>query len=127
MLGGLEETLDAAETPGDVVDGMTASASSYTGTDPMSLLAIEACLAAGRDEQLRERITEVLTASRKRVGQRLRALGVVDADETAAVLLAAVDGLLLHRVLDPDPADSAAVLRRLVIPYETSNESPEEN
>jgi hypothetical protein len=40
--------------------------------------------------------------------------GVPDADATAAVLVAAIDGLLLHRALSPAPAATAAVLRRLV-------------
>lgn len=112
----LDGLLDTADSATELVDAMLASADSYTGADSMSLLFIEAYLAATRDEQLRDEIARVVEESRASLGRRLAARGVPDADETAAVLLAALDGLLLHRGLGigPDAKAAAAVLHRLV-------------
>lgn len=108
--------LDSATTPADAVDAMFASVDRYTGADPLSLLFIEAYLAATRDEQLREQIAGVVDGFRTRFGRWLGERGVAAPDETAAVLIAAVDGLLLHRGLGagPDVGPAVAVLRRLV-------------
>ena len=53
---------------------------------------------------------------RERFARRLAAAGVSSADDTAAVLVAALDGLMLHRGLGAGPAagDAAAILYRLV-------------
>jgi hypothetical protein len=53
---------------------------------------------------------------RERFARRLAASGVSSADDTAAVLVAARDGLMLHRGLGAGPAagDAAAILYRLV-------------
>lgn len=82
----------------------------------MSLLSIEAYLAATRDEQLREQIADLAVRFRQRFGRWLDERGVPTPEETAAVLVAEVDGLLLHRGLgaDPDAGPMMAVLRRLV-------------
>ncbi|MFJ7216111.1 TetR/AcrR family transcriptional regulator [Amycolatopsis sp. NPDC098790] len=115
VAGEVEPVLERARTPGEVVDALAGSVERYTGADPASLLFVEAYLAATRDEALRRGIAEILDGLRTRLGARFRALGVPDADATAAVLVATVDGLLLHRPLSPAPAP-AAVLRRLVRP-----------
>jgi AcrR family transcriptional regulator len=116
VVGGIDEVLDAAETPAAAVDALVASVTRYTGSDPMSLLAVEACLAATRDERLRDQIAGVLADSRHRVGRWLADHEVPEPETTAAMLLAAVDGLLLHRSLaaGPGPAATATVLRRLL-------------
>ena len=114
--GAFESMLETVATPTEAVDAMLASVGGYTGTDPMSLLFIEAYLAATRDDELRRGIAEIMTGLRAKVATWLDAHGVVDGEGTAAVLVAMVDGLLLHRALAPDavPATTAAVLRRLV-------------
>jgi len=116
VLAELDAFLDTAATPAEAVDTMLASVDRYTGTDPMSLAAVEAYLAATRDERLRAQIGEVLEEFRRRFGRWLGERGVPAPDETAVVLVAALDGLLLHRGLStgPDPGATAAVLRRLV-------------
>lgn len=116
VLAELDAILDIARNPAEVVEAMLASAKAYTGADPMSLLATEAYLAAHRDEQLCEQIASVVERFRQRFGRWLAEHGVAAPDETAAVLLAAVDGLLLHRGLGagPDAGPTAAVLRKLV-------------
>ncbi|MEU8638502.1 TetR/AcrR family transcriptional regulator [Amycolatopsis sp. NPDC048633] len=114
VAGEFEPMLEQARTPEEAVDAVAGAVERYTGTDPMSLLVIEASLAATRDEALRRGIAEVLDGLRTRLGGWFRDHGVPDPDATAAVLAATVDGLLLHRALSPAPATSAAVLRRLV-------------
>lgn len=115
-VGELQSVLDAARAPGDALDSLLVSVEQYTGLDPMSLLFTEAYLAATRDEQLREAMTEVLIGFRQQLGRWLGERGVPAPDATATVVMAAVDGLLLHRALTPGQAPSpvAAVLRRLV-------------
>jgi AcrR family transcriptional regulator len=112
---GFEPLVAAAGTAAELVDATVAAVAQYTGTDPMSLLFVEAYLAATRDDGLRAGIARVLADLRAALADRLRQLGVAEAEGTAAVLAAAVDGLLLHRAVDPDLApDVAGVLRRLV-------------
>jgi AcrR family transcriptional regulator len=88
----------------------------YTGTDPLSLLLVEAYLAATRDEGLRAGLGAVIGALRRELAGFLGTHGVPDPDTTALVLAAAIDGVLLHRALLPGPsgAEVATVLRRLV-------------
>ncbi|CAL99647.1 TetR/AcrR family transcriptional regulator [Saccharopolyspora erythraea] len=116
MLADVDAFLSAAATPADAVDAMLESVDRYTGADPMSLLFVEACLAATRDEQLRGEIGAVVEEFRQRVGRWLGEHGVSAPAETAAALIAVVDGLLLHRGLGvgPDTGSAARVLRRLV-------------
>jgi AcrR family transcriptional regulator len=112
----LDAELDATKSAPELVDAMVAFADRYTGADPMSLLFVEAYLAATRDERLRDDIARTLEELRSSLRRRLANRGVPDADDTAAVLLAAFDGVLLHQGLGagPDTAAAAAVLRRLV-------------
>lgn len=116
VLAETEAFLETARTPAGAVDAMLASVQRYTGSDPLSLLSVEAYLAAGRDERLRDQIADVVEGFRQRFGRWLGERGVPAPEQTAAVLLAAVDGLLLHRGLGagPDIEAVAGVLRRLV-------------
>lgn len=116
VLADVDAFLDTARTPADAVDAMFASVDRYTGADPMSLLSVEAYLAASRDERLRERISGVVGEFRQRLAHWLGERDVAAPGETATVLVAAFDGLLLHRGLglDPEAGPTAEVLRRLV-------------
>lgn len=116
VVGELDTFLDGAVAAGDLVEAMLASVASYSGTDPTSMLFIEAYLAATRDEVLREQIADALRGLRVDVARRLADRGVADPDVTAAVLLAALDGVLLHRGLGGgmDGEAAAIILRRLV-------------
>jgi hypothetical protein len=73
-------------------------------------------LAATRDEELRQAIAHLIEGFRQRLGGWMDRQGVPAANETAAVVLAAVDGRLLHRGLGAaaDRELVATVLRRLV-------------
>ncbi|MGY4712092.1 TetR/AcrR family transcriptional regulator [Mycolicibacterium sp. CBM1] len=112
----LDTFLDGADAAGDLVEAMVASVASYSGADPASMLFIEAYLAATRDEVLREQIADVLRGLRVNLARRLADRGVADPDGTAAVLLAALDGVLLHRGLGSGMGGEAVAitLRRLV-------------
>ncbi|EMD26375.1 TetR/AcrR family transcriptional regulator [Amycolatopsis azurea] len=116
VAGAFEPALETVETPAEAVDALLASVGEYSGTDPMSLLFAEAYLAATRDDTLRQGIRELLADLRARFGAWLSRRGVADAEGTAAVLFATVDGLLLHRALEPESGREvpSAVLRRLV-------------
>lgn len=119
MRGVLDEAsavLDAAGSPGAIVEALVGAVDQYSGADPMSLLFVEAYLASTRDDELRRQIAAVLAGLRTRLAARLSERGVYDAETTAAVLAAAIDGVLLHRGLGAglEAAPSARVLRRLV-------------
>lgn len=84
------------------VEWLLGELSRYTGTDPASLLLVEMYLAAARLPELRDRLHEIVAGSRAKVAAWLRDRGHAgDADAVAAVLVAVVDGLMLHRGLDP--------------------------
>ena len=114
MLADTDEVFGSAETPAEAVDAMVASVEQYDGTDPMSLLFVEAYLAATRDERLREQLAAMVADFRGRLEDWLRIRQVPEPAATAAVLAAAVDGLLLHRALGSRNDGTALVLRRLV-------------
>ncbi|OJF16028.1 TetR/AcrR family transcriptional regulator [Couchioplanes caeruleus] len=86
------------------------------GTDAVSVLFVETYLAAARDEALQSALGEVIAEFRRQLADRLAAHAVPDPAATAAVLAAAVDGVILHRTLLPGPDGStvATVLRRLL-------------
>ena len=99
------------------VEWLLGELSRYTGTDPASLLLVEMYLAAARLPELRDLLHEMIADCRARIASWLRDRGHAgDAEATAAVLLAAVDGLVLHRGLDPglDLAALAGPLRAMV-------------
>ncbi|MEJ3653505.1 TetR family transcriptional regulator [Actinomycetes bacterium KLBMP 9759] len=114
MLGELAPLLRTTSSPAESIDALLAGLDGYTGTDPMSLLFTEAYLAATRDDRLRTAMLEVIDEFRERFADRLRADGVVEPDATAAVVMATLDGLVLHRALAPEQRPVGAVLRRLV-------------
>lgn len=88
----------------------------YSGTDPMSLLITETYLAATRDAELRAELAEVVAGVRDRFADWLASRGQPDPAETASVLVAALDGIMLHRLLNPDLTAAAAnkVLSRVL-------------
>lgn len=95
---------------------MLGSLDAYSGSDPPSLLFTETCLAATRDEALRIELIALVDEFRRKLAQWLSKNGAKTSQDTAAVLAAAIDGVMLHRVLNPELTSSAVapVLRRLV-------------
>ncbi|WP_337062007.1 TetR/AcrR family transcriptional regulator [Kineococcus sp. G2] len=102
----------------DVAAALLGVLDAHDGTDPVSVLLLEAYLAATRDEELRRALGDVVVDLRGLVAARLTAHAAPEADATAAVLVAAVDGLLLHRALTPGPGagELTAAVRRLLGP-----------
>lgn len=91
------------------VDWLLRELSRYSGTDPASLLLAEMFLAAGRQPGLHGELAALVGDFRARVAGWLREQGYdADAEAAATVLAALIDGLILHRVLDPG-LDLAAV------------------
>lgn len=110
----LEALFDTAETADGLVDALLAGVDSFAGQEATSLLLVEAYLAATRDDALREAIESTLSATRRRLAHRLADSGVADAEATATVLLATLDGLVLYHGLGVTPGGPAGVLKRLV-------------
>ncbi len=116
VLAAADEVMVQATTPAEVVDLLIGSVDDFSGADPMSLLFVEAYLASTRDERLRGELVVVVDELRARLAGRLAERGVPQPEETAAVLAASIDGILLHRGLGAGPSAAvvANVLRRLV-------------
>jgi AcrR family transcriptional regulator len=75
---------------------------SYSGTDPESLLLLEAFLASTRNDRLRAELNALLADFRSGVVTWLAVSDHPDPAEAAVVLAAAVDGLMLHRAVDKE-------------------------
>ena len=116
LLSGIESMLDDARSLDRGVEMMLGSLDAYTGSDRTSLLFTETYLAAIRDEPLRIELIAVVDEFRRKVSRWLGEHGARTPADTAAVLAAAIDGVMLHRALDPQLTSSsvAPVLRRLV-------------
>ncbi|MDA2806739.1 TetR/AcrR family transcriptional regulator [Nocardiopsis suaedae] len=116
VVDGAAHGLSQARTAAQALELMLADLDRYPGDDPASRLVSEAMLASGRDEGLRTAMAGLLERFRARLGDRLAAQGVPDPRGTAAVLAAALDGMMLHRSLDPELTSTAVapVLGRLL-------------
>ncbi|WP_409463103.1 TetR/AcrR family transcriptional regulator [Amycolatopsis sp. GA6-003] len=116
VLESVGPSLAATQNPADLVTALFRSVEPYTGVDPLSVLFVEAYLAARRDDELRDQIGGLLLAFRAQLSRWLAERGVPEPDATTEVLVATIDGLLLHRGLAPggDPAAVNTVLRGLV-------------
>ncbi|MQA24505.1 MAG: TetR family transcriptional regulator [Micromonosporaceae bacterium] len=115
-LSGTEAALAPAPDLDAGLELLLASLDGYSGADPTSLLFIETYLAATRDQALGDELAELLYEFRSRLASWLRQHGAGDPEQTAAVLAAAVDGVMLHRALDPGltSATVSPALRRLL-------------
>lgn len=124
LTGMVDEVVTLLEAAEDVPAGIDALlgtaagyADDYAADEPASRLTAEAFLAATRVPRLRAALAETLTQARARLADWLRARGYQgDAEAVATVLAAALDGLILHRAVDPatDLAAAARALRALV-------------
>ncbi|MQM28083.1 TetR/AcrR family transcriptional regulator [Glycomyces albidus] len=118
MLEQAAELVAAAPSPGDAVEALLADIDRFTGTDPTSLLFVEAYLAATRDDLLRDQMHELVTDFRAALTAALARTGHPAPEAAATVLMAVVDGVLLHKGLDPQlsAGSLAPLLRRLADP-----------
>jgi AcrR family transcriptional regulator len=113
---GMDTLLEAAHGPRELIAMLLGVLDEYTGQDAMSTAFLETYLAATRDPALHADVAVIITGFRDRMAGWLAGHGVADPEAVATVLGAAVDGLVLHRGLDPRLGTSsvAAVLARLV-------------
>lgn len=104
------------------------AAGSYTPEDTTTLVFTETMLAATRHERLRGELAGVLRECREILARWLRDQGAADdASASAAVLLAAFDGLVLHRIIDEQARvlPVGGPLRRIAaLPADPSPTSP---
>lgn len=96
-----EPMLARARTPAELVELSVGSLDSFTGDDPVSVLFVETYLAATRDQELRDAVAAVLADFREQFAGWFTAHGVAAPEATAAVLAAAIDGLVMQRALNP--------------------------
>ncbi len=117
LLSAAESSFEDAQTVNAGMDMLLGSLDAYTGRDTTSLLLTEAYLAATRDETLRVELVALLEEFRHTLARWLGERGANAPHDTASVLAAAIDGVMLHRALDPELTLStvAPVLRRIVI------------
>jgi AcrR family transcriptional regulator len=100
----------------EVLGSLLASLDDFDGTDPTSLLFVEAYLAATRDPELRAELSRMLDDARAALAAWLDAQETPAPAATAAVLVATLDGVMLHRALRPTmtAGEVAPVLHRLL-------------
>jgi AcrR family transcriptional regulator len=112
----LGPVLAGASSAEEALEVLLGALDAYDGTDPVSLLFVEAYLAATRDDELRAALAGLIQAFRDQLADRLVERHVADPAATAAVLTAAIDGVMLHRAFAADltAARVGPVLRRLI-------------
>ncbi|MFC8797168.1 TetR/AcrR family transcriptional regulator [Promicromonospora sp. NPDC057138] len=118
MSGMLDETaglLTEAASPADGVEALLSELDRYNGSDPASLLFIEGYLAATRDAELLEGLSEIVKGFRTALATSLADAGHPSADAAASLIAALFDGFVLHKGLDPElsAARIAPLLRTL--------------
>nr|WP_198151977.1 TetR family transcriptional regulator [Kibdelosporangium sp. MJ126-NF4]CEL22455.1 Transcriptional regulator, TetR family [Kibdelosporangium sp. MJ126-NF4]CTQ89311.1 Transcriptional regulator, TetR family [Kibdelosporangium sp. MJ126-NF4] len=114
-IGAIRAAIADIEPGEDLIGSLLDPLDAYTGGDPVSLLFIETYLAATRDDELRSAISALLAEVTDQLTGWLADHDVPAPAQTAAVLVAAIDGLMLHRALNPsERTDLRPVLRRLM-------------
>jgi TetR/AcrR family transcriptional regulator, regulator of biofilm formation and stress response len=121
------EAMSQADSPSGGMSEVLGMVAGYTAADPTTVLFSEMLLASTRLERLRVRLAEMLGEWRAGVAEWLRAANAPegagssaapgaqetpgaqeeagdDAEATALLLGAAIDGLVLHRLIDPSVA-----------------------
>lgn len=98
---GLDALLDAAPGPREAIAMLLGALDEYTGRDEASMVFLETYLAATRDPALHADVAGILAGFRDRMARWMGERGVTDPDAVATVVGAAIDGLMLHRGLDP--------------------------
>jgi AcrR family transcriptional regulator len=113
----VEQMFEHADTLESGLDMLVGALDAYTSEDPASLLFVESYLASLRDPRLAADLADLLIGFRQRFAEWLGAHGQVQPETTAAVLAAALDGILLHRALGPDLTAAAVrqVLGRVLV------------
>ncbi|WP_159803613.1 TetR/AcrR family transcriptional regulator [Arthrobacter zhaoguopingii] len=116
VLAAVPPVLSGAESGEKAMGQLLASFEDFDGTDSTSLLFVEAYLAATRDSQLRAELSRILEEARLALTAWLDAQGTPAPAATAAVLIATLDGVMLHRAVQPamTTGEIGPVLHRLL-------------
>jgi AcrR family transcriptional regulator len=93
--------LAEAPTLADGVEGCLVALEDFDPRSARGIVLYEGMLAAARDDELRSTLRGALAEFRALFAARLAADGAPDPSGAASVLAAALDGLLLHRLVDP--------------------------
>jgi AcrR family transcriptional regulator len=101
-LSSVVPVLEAAADARAGVRAMLDALEVYSGKDPISLAVVEAYLAATRDEVLFRELSTLVREFRDHVAGWLARHGHDLPVQTAAVLAAAIDGVLIHRAFNSD-------------------------
>ena len=127
-LAGGDPAVEESSTGRQGMAAVFGALDTHTGSDPTSLLFIETYLAATRDEVLRADLTRMLTAFRSALAGWMRERGLESPDETAAVVAASIDGVILHRALNPTLTSAVVVpvLSRLLTGCASNQVAPQE-
>ncbi|MCT2592743.1 TetR/AcrR family transcriptional regulator [Streptomyces sp. N2-109] len=110
-------TLARTEDPAAGIAQVLEQLAAYTSEDAATILFSEMLLAATRHERLREGLSELMGEWRAAMTAWLRESGgPADAEGTVLLLGAALDGLVLHRLVDPGLRQVSVLgpLRRMV-------------
>lgn len=104
---------------------MLGLAGAFRDSPQVTLLLFETMLQAGRDPQLRTALAALISDFRTQLSAALARDGVPDPTQTAASLAAALDGLLLHAVVDDefDIQGAGAALLSLATPTPRTSDS----
>lgn len=90
-----------APTPVEGVEGCLSALEDFDPRSARGIVLYEAMLAAVRDDEFRSTLGSALAGFRSALATRLAAGGGLDPTSSASLLAAALDGLLLHRLVDP--------------------------
>lgn len=102
LMGSLTAEVPGASEPGGIgIPALLSVVGEYSQPGADTRIFAEILLAATRHERLRIGLARVLTEFRSTLSDTLRADAVTEPETTAAVLVAALDGLVLHRLIDP--------------------------
>ncbi|WP_280445303.1 TetR/AcrR family transcriptional regulator [Nocardia brasiliensis] len=103
---------------------------SYTVADQSTVAMSEMMLAATRLPRLRAGIGALLAEARAATTASFAREGTADPEATAAIVLALVDGLILHRMIDPHMAAvplTGPLLRAAGLPANSESERPSDD
>ena len=103
------------EDPGDAIEELFHGLASIDSQNPDFRLLAESLVAANRDQELRVELVDSLAELRRTLIDWFRARRVASPGPLAVTVVAAIDGFLLQRMLDPDldPAPLVEALRAL--------------
>lgn len=122
----VEGPMAALMAPGPIAEALVECLRLIGHVDPRSdasLVLLEAMLAATRDPEVGPLLRAALDAAREQLAARIAEAGGRQPDASATVIIAALDGLLLHRVVDAD-LDPVALAGPLLAALERAAPTP---